>query len=74
MHISAPFIRRPVATSLLSVALLLGGAVGYALLPVSSLPEVDFPTINVQAARRRQRRPSRHPWSVSSAASPASHR
>src|SRR6195256_4008602 len=49
MHISAPFIRRPVATSLLSIALLLGGAVGYALLPVSSLPEVDFPTINVQA-------------------------
>src|ERR1700733_15231084 len=49
MHISAPFIRRPVATSLLSIALLLGGAVGYALLPVSSLPEVEFPTINVQA-------------------------
>jgi multidrug efflux pump len=49
MHISAPFIRRPVATSLLSVALLLGGAVGYVLLPVSSLPEVEFPTINVQA-------------------------
>jgi multidrug efflux pump len=49
MHISAPFIRRPVATSLLSVALLLGGAVGYALLPVASLPEVEFPTINVQA-------------------------
>lgn len=34
MHISAPFIRRPVATSLLSLALLLGGAVGYTLLPV----------------------------------------
>ncbi|HEY3989370.1 MAG TPA: multidrug efflux RND transporter permease subunit [Acidobacteriaceae bacterium] len=49
MHISAPFIHRPVATSLLSVALLLGGAVGYALLPVASLPEVEFPTINVQA-------------------------
>jgi multidrug efflux pump len=49
MHISAPFIRRPVATSLLSLALLLGGAVGYLLLPVSSLPEVDFPTINVNA-------------------------
>ncbi len=49
MHISAPFIRRPVATSLLSIALLLGGAVGYVLLPVSSLPEVEFPTINVQA-------------------------
>src|ERR1700712_6077968 len=50
MHLSAPFIRRPVATSLLSVALLLGGAVGYALLPVSSLPEVEFPTINVNAS------------------------
>jgi len=49
MHISAPFIRRPVATSLLSIALLLGGAVGYFLLPVSSLPEVEFPTINVNA-------------------------
>ena len=40
MHISAPFIHRPVATTLLSIALLLGGAVGYVLLPVSSLPEV----------------------------------
>ncbi len=49
MHISAPFIRRPVATSLLSLALLLGGAVAYVLLPVSSLPEVEFPTINVNA-------------------------
>jgi hydrophobe/amphiphile efflux-1 (HAE1) family protein len=49
MHISAPFIRRPVGTSLLSLALLLAGAVGYALLPVASLPEVEFPTINVNA-------------------------
>jgi multidrug efflux pump len=47
MHLSAPFIRRPVATSLLSLALLLGGAVGYSLLPVASLPEVEFPTISV---------------------------
>ncbi len=47
MHLSAPFIRRPVATSLLSFALLLAGAVAYSLLPVASLPEVDFPTINV---------------------------
>jgi multidrug efflux pump len=47
MHLSAPFIRRPVATSLLSLALLLAGAVAYKLLPVASLPEVDFPTINV---------------------------
>ncbi len=49
MHLSAPFIRRPVATSLLSLALLLAGAVGYSLLPVASLPEVEFPTINVSA-------------------------
>ena len=49
MHLSAPFIRRPVATSLLSLALLLAGAVAYVLLPVSSLPEVEFPTINVSA-------------------------
>jgi hydrophobe/amphiphile efflux-1 (HAE1) family protein len=48
MHLSAPFIRRPVATSLLSLALLLAGAVAYKLLPVASLPEVDFPTISVQ--------------------------
>src|ERR1700751_1629197 len=49
MHISAPFTYRPVATSLLSIALLLGGAVGYHPVPVASLPEVEFPTINVQA-------------------------
>jgi multidrug efflux pump len=47
MHLSAPFIRRPVATTLLSLALLLGGAVGYTLLPVASLPEVEFPTVSV---------------------------
>ena len=49
MHLSAAFIRRPVATSLLSVALLLAGAVAYSLLPVASLPEVDFPVIGVSA-------------------------
>ena len=49
MHLSAPFIRRPVATTLLSVALLLAGAVAYSLLPVASLPEVDFPVIGVGA-------------------------
>ncbi len=47
MHLSAPFIRRPVATSLLSMALLLAGSVAYNLLPVASLPEVEFPTIGV---------------------------
>ena len=49
MNISAPFIHRPVATSLLSVALLLAGALAYRFLPVSSLPQVEFPVIQVQA-------------------------
>ncbi|MBV9734788.1 MAG: efflux RND transporter permease subunit, partial [Acidisphaera sp.] len=47
MNISAPFIARPIATCLLAVAVLLAGALGYRALPVSSLPEVDFPTIEV---------------------------
>ncbi|WP_448188033.1 multidrug efflux RND transporter permease subunit [Azospirillum sp. sgz301742] len=47
MNISEPFIRRPVATSLLMVAVLLLGALGYRMLPVSSLPTVDFPTVQV---------------------------
>ena len=47
LSVSAPFIRRPIATSLLGVAVLLGGLLGYWLLPVSSLPQVDFPTIQV---------------------------
>ncbi|NYZ17196.1 multidrug efflux RND transporter permease subunit [Azospirillum sp. RWY-5-1] len=47
MNISAPFIRRPIATGLLTVALLLLGLLGYRALPVSSLPTVDFPTIQV---------------------------
>src|SRR5580692_2708485 len=50
MHISAPFIRRPVATSLLSIAVLLAGAVGFYFLPMAALPRVDFPTIAVQAS------------------------
>ena len=49
MNISAPFIARPVATTLLTLAILLGGILGYAGLPVSPLPQVDFPTILVQA-------------------------
>jgi len=47
MNLSGPFILRPVATSLLMVALLLAGAVAYRLLPVSALPQVDYPTIQV---------------------------
>ncbi len=49
MSISKPFIYRPVATTLLLVALTLGGSIAYTLLPVSALPEVDFPTIAVFA-------------------------
>ena len=50
MNISAPFIRRPVGTALLTAAIALAGFVGYLQLPVSPLPQVDFPTISVQAA------------------------
>jgi multidrug efflux pump len=50
MNISAPFIRRPVATTLLTVAIALAGAVAYEVLPVAPLPEVDFPTISVSAS------------------------
>ena len=49
MNFSEPFIRRPVATTLLLVALVLVGAVAFKLLPVAPLPQVDFPTISVQA-------------------------
>jgi multidrug efflux pump len=47
MSVSEPFIRRPIATSLLGIALLIGGALGYFGLPVSALPQVDFPTVQV---------------------------
>src|ERR1035441_8270576 len=49
MNISEVFIRRPVATTLLTVAIALAGAVAFRILPVSPLPQVDFPTISVQA-------------------------
>ena len=49
MSISTPFIRRPVATTLLTVALALLGAIAYQFLPVSPLPQVEFPTIQVSA-------------------------
>ncbi len=49
MNLSAPFIRRPVATTLLIVAIALAGAIGYRFLPVSPLPQVEFPTISVSA-------------------------
>src|ERR1700719_3315978 len=47
MNISAPFIARPIATWLLAIAILLTGVLGYRALPVSALPEVDFPTVQV---------------------------
>ena len=50
MNISAPFIRRPVATTLLTIAVAIAGAIGFTVLPVSPLPQVDFPTIAVNAS------------------------
>ena len=50
MNLSAPFIRRPVATLLLSLAILLLGGVSFGLLAVAPLPQMDFPTITVQAS------------------------
>ncbi|HEX4478346.1 MAG TPA: multidrug efflux RND transporter permease subunit [Polyangiaceae bacterium] len=50
MNISGPFIRRPIATTLLAIAILLSGSWAFTLLPVSPLPRVDFPAIQVSAA------------------------
>jgi len=50
MNISAPFVRRPIATSLLATAVILAGLVAYRGLPVAPLPRVDFPTIQVSGA------------------------
>jgi multidrug efflux pump len=50
MSLSEPFIRRPVATTLLTAAVALAGAIGFTVLPVSPLPQVDFPTISVSAS------------------------
>jgi hydrophobe/amphiphile efflux-1 (HAE1) family protein len=49
MNISAPFIRRPIATALLMVGLLVGGLVSYPLLPVAALPNVNYPTLQITA-------------------------
>jgi HAE1 family hydrophobic/amphiphilic exporter-1 len=62
MNISAQFIKRPVMTSLVMAALVIFGLFGYALLPVSELPNMDFPTINVQASL-----PGADPQTVASA-------
>jgi multidrug efflux pump len=50
VNISAPFIHRPVATTLLTVGVALAGAIAFQVLPVAPLPEVDFPTISVSAS------------------------
>jgi len=49
MNISSPFIRRPVATTLLTIGIALAGAVAFNFLPVSPLPQIDFPTISISA-------------------------
>jgi multidrug efflux pump len=49
MNISAPFIRRPIGTSLLTIALLLAGGLAFVMLPVAPLPQVEYPVIQVQA-------------------------
>jgi multidrug efflux pump len=50
MSLSSPFIRRPVATTLLTAAIAIAGAIAFQMLPVSPLPQVDFPTISVNAS------------------------
>src|SRR5262249_35663197 len=50
MNLSEPFIRRPIGTSLLSVALLLAGIIAYRTLPVAPLPQVEYPAIDVTAS------------------------
>jgi multidrug efflux pump len=50
MNLSAPFIHRPVATTLLTVAIAIAGSIAFNVLPVSPLPQVDFPTISVNAS------------------------
>ena len=77
MNISQTFIERPIATSLLMAAIALFGAVAYRSLPVSDLPNVDFPDPagDRQPARARARRPWPPPWprrsKISSRPSPA---
>src|SRR6201985_3181602 len=50
MNISSPFIHRPVATTLITIAIAIAGAIAFTVLPVSPLPQVDFPTISVNAS------------------------
>ena len=76
MSLSAPFIHRPVATVLLTAAIALAGAVAFTVLPVSPLPQIDFPPLRWQRlsgskSRDHGFRRSRHRWSGSSGGSPA---
>jgi len=50
VNFSAPFVKRPVGTTLLAIAVLLAGTIAFKLLPVAPLPQVDFPTINIRAS------------------------
>src|SRR6478672_455841 len=50
MNLSAPFVKRPVATTLLTIGVALAGVASFGLLPVSPLPQVDFPTVSVSAS------------------------
>ncbi len=50
MNVSAPFIKRPIGTSLLTLALLMSGALAFTWLPVAPLPQVEFPVIQVSAS------------------------
>src|ERR1700747_2313174 len=50
MNVSEPFIHRPVATTLLTIAIPFAGAIAFTVLPVSPLPQVDFPTISVSTS------------------------
>ena len=50
MNLSAPFIRRPVGTTLLTIAITIAGAIGFVVLPRAPLPQIDFPTISVNAS------------------------
>src|SRR6202041_4145454 len=50
MSLSSPFIRRPIGTTLLTIAVAIAGAIAFTVLPVSPLPQVDFPTISVSAS------------------------
>ena len=65
MSISAAFIKRPIGTSLLALAVLLTGVAAWPLLPVAALPQVDFPTIQVSASL-----PGANPETASNVAQP----